>query len=166
MLNEIILKIADFAAMLFPLDCMGPEFMRRAMLGLLLIAPLAALSGVQVVNSRMSFFSDAIGHSAFAGVALGLILSLPVEFTMPGLALAIGLLIMYLRRGSRLSTDTVIGIIFSAVVAFGLAIVSRNREASRGINMFLYGDILTIGDNEIALLAGLLVAFLAFQFFA
>ena len=101
MLNEIILELSDLAAMLFPLDCMGPEFMRRAMLGLLLIAPLAALSGVQVVNSRMSFFSDAIGHSAFAGVALGLILSLPPEFTMPGLALVIGLLIMYLRRGSR-----------------------------------------------------------------
>ena len=166
MLNEIVLRLSDLAAMLFPLECMEPEFMRRAMLGLLLIAPLAALSGVQVVNSRMSFFSDAIGHSAFAGVALGLILSLPVEFTMPALALAIGLLIMYLRRGSRLSTDTVIGIIFSAVVAFGLAIVSRNREASRGVNMFLYGDILTIGDNEIALLACLLVAFLAFQFFA
>ena len=166
MLNELILRLSDLAAMLFPFDCMGPEFMRRAMLGLLLIAPLAALSGVQVVNSRMSFFSDAIGHSAFAGVALGLILSLPPEFTMPVLALAIGLLIMYLRRGSRLSTDTVIGIIFSAVVALGLAIVSRNREASRGINMFLYGDILTIGNDEIALLACLLVVFLAFQFFA
>ena len=101
MLNEIVLRIADLAAKLFPLDCMGPEFMRRAMLGLLLIAPLAALSGVQVVNSRMSFFSDAIGHSAFAGVALGLICSLPVEFTMPVLALVIGLFIMYLRRGSR-----------------------------------------------------------------
>ena len=166
MLNEIILSVSNLVAKLFPLPCMEPEFMRRAMLGLLLIAPLAALSGVQVVNSRMSFFSDAIGHSAFAGVAVGLIFSMPVEFSMPALALAIGLLIMYLRRGSRLSTDTVIGIIFSAVVAFGLAIVSRNREASRGINMFLYGDILTIGDNEIALLAGLLVAFLAFQFFA
>ena len=166
MLNDLILRIADLFAAFFPLECMEPEFMRRAMFGLLLIAPLAALSGVQVVNSRMSFFSDAIGHSAFAGVALGLLLSLPPEFTMPALALAIGLLIMYLRRGSRLSTDTVIGIIFSAVVAIGLAIVSRNREASRGVNMFLYGDILTIGDNEIALLAVLLAAFLVFQFFA
>ena len=173
MLNDLILRISDLLAHFFPLECMEPEFMRRAMLGLLLIAPLAALSGVQVVNSRMSFFSDAIGQSAFAGVALGLIFSLPgqsmetaVDFSMPALALVIGLLIMYLRRGSRLSTDTVIGIIFSAVVAFGLAIVSRNREASRGVNMFLYGDILTIGDNEIALLALLLVAFLAFQFFA
>ena len=166
MLTEIVLRLSDLAATLFPLDCMEPEFMRRAMLGLLLIAPLAALSGVQVVNSRMSFFSDAIGHSAFAGVAIGLIFSLPVDLSMSALALAIGLLIMYLRRGSRLSTDTVIGIIFSAVVAFGLAIVSRNREASRGVNMFLYGDILTIDDYEIALLAALLVAFLAFQFFA
>ena len=166
MLNEIILSVSGLVAKLFPLECMEPEFMRRAMLGLLLIAPLAALSGVQVVNSRMSFFSDAIGHSAFAGVAVGLIFSLPPEFSMPALALAIGILIMYLRRGSRLSTDTVIGIIFSAVVAFGLAIVSRNREASRGINMFLYGDILTIGNNEITLLAVLLAAFLVFQFFA
>ena len=174
MLNELVLRISDLVAVLFPVECMEPEFMRRAMLGLLLIAPLAALSGVQVVNSRMSFFSDAIGHSAFAGVAIGLILSVPagldqqtaVEFSMPALALVIGLLIMYLRRGSRLSTDTVIGIIFSAVVAFGLAIVSRNREAARNANMFLYGDILTIGDNEIALLAVLLAAFLAFQFFA
>ena len=157
MLNDLILRIADLTAYLFPFECMEPEFMRRAMLGLLLIAPLAALSGVQVVNSRMSFFSDAIGHSAFAGVAVGLIFSLPVDFTMPALALVIGLLIMYLRRGSRLSTDTVIGIIFSAVVAFGLAIVNRNREASRGLNMFLYGDVLTIGDNEIALLFVLLV---------
>jgi len=166
MLNELILHISDLITVFFPLDCMEPEFMRRAMLGLLLIAPLAALSGVQVVNSRMSFFSDAIGHSAFAGVAAGLIFSIPVEFSMPALALVIGLLIMYLRRGSHLSTDTVIGIIFSAVVALGLAIVSRNREASRGVNMFLYGDILTIGDDEIALLAVLLVAFLVFQFFA
>ena len=167
MLDELIPRIADACAVLFPFDCMELAFMRRAMLGLLLIAPLAALSGVQVVNSRMSFFSDAIGHSAFAGVAIGLIFSpLPVDFSMPALALAIGMLIMYLRRGSRLSTDTVIGIIFSAVVAFGLAIVSRNREASRDMNMFLYGDILTVSDNEIALLAVLLVAFLVFQFFA
>ena len=165
MLNEIILRIADLTARLFPFECMDAEFMRRAMLGLLLIAPLAALSGVQVVNSRMSFFSDAIGHSAFAGVAVGLIFSLSPDFTMPALALVIGLLIMYLKRGSRLSTDTVIGIIFSAVVAFGLAIVNRNREASRDVNKFLYGDILTIGDNEIALLCVLLAAFLAFQYF-
>ena len=64
MLNDLILRIADLTACLFPFECMEPEFMRRAMLGLLLIAPLAALSGVQVVNSRMSVFSDAIGHSA------------------------------------------------------------------------------------------------------
>ena len=96
MLNEIILRISDLLARFFPLECMELEFMRRAMLGLLLIAPLAALSGVQVVNSRMSFFSDAIGHSAFAGVAIGLIFSLPPEFSMPALALVIGLLIMYL----------------------------------------------------------------------
>jgi len=163
MLNEMIVRSAELVSCLFPFDCMEPMFMKRAMLGLMLIAPLAALSGIQVVNSNMSFFSDAIGHSAFAGAAIGLLLAMPVNFTMPGVALIIGLLIMGLKRKSRLSTDTIIGIIFSAIVAFGLAIVSRNREASRGANMFLYGDILTIGDTEITMLAVLLMLFLIFQ---
>ncbi len=164
-MHELILRIADAASYLLPFDCMEPLFMRRAFLGLLLIAPLAALSGVHVVNSRMAFFSDAIGHSAFAGAAIGLVLGISIDFTMPALALAIGLLIMWLKRESRLSSDTAIGIVFSAVVAFGLAVVSGSREAATSINMFLFGDILTIGDAEIVALALLLVAFLLFQFF-
>ena len=55
---------------LLPFDCLDVRFMQRAMLGLLLLAPMSAAMGVQVVNFRMAFFSDAIGHSAFAGVAV------------------------------------------------------------------------------------------------
>lgn len=166
MLHDLIYHAADAVSYLIPLDCMEPFFMRRALLGLLLIAPLAALSGIHVVNSRMAFFSDAIGHSAFAGAAIGLVLGISMDLTMPALALAVGLLIIYLKRGSRLSSDTAIGIIFSAVVAFGLAVVSRNRETAQDVNMFLFGDILTIGDAEIVALSFLLLAFAAFQIFA
>ena len=146
-----------------PFECLQLRFMQEAFLGILLCAPLAAAAGVQVVNFRMSFFSDAIGHSAFAGVALGLLCSLGPGIMMPLLALAIGLGIMFLKRRSTLSSDTVIGVLFSAVVALGLALASRNPEMAKDMQMFLYGDILTIRASEILTLFILSVIFYGFQ---
>ncbi|MFH0731132.1 MAG: metal ABC transporter permease, partial [Pseudomonadota bacterium] len=108
---------------LLPFDCLQARFMQQAMVGLVLLAPMAAAMGVQVVNFRMAFFSDAISHSAFAGVALGLIFSVDPHWTMPIFGLLVGLGIMVVLRKSALSSDTVIGVFFSAVIAFGLAVV-------------------------------------------
>jgi len=105
---------------MIPLDCLQMRFMQQALLGVLLLAPMASVLGVEVINFRMAFFSDAIGHSAFAGVALGLILAVPPRLAMPLFGILVGLGIMAVRRKSDLSSDTVIGIVFSAVVAFGL----------------------------------------------
>lgn len=149
-----------------PLECMQMRFMQEAMLGLILVAPMAAVAGTQVVNFRMAFFSDAIGHSAFAGVAFGLLFAISPNLTMPLLAVIVGLGIMAVKQRSGLSTDTIIGVFFSAVVASGLAVVSRYPQAARDMQMFLYGDILTISDQEIIALFGLLGVFLLFQYFA
>lgn len=119
-----------------------------------------------MVNFRMSFFSDAIGHSAFAGVALGLIFGLSPDLTMPLLALAIGIGIMAMKQRSALSSDTVIGVFFSAVVAFGLALVSRNPNVARDMQVFLYGDILTVTHNDLLYLFLLFCVFFVFQVFA
>ena len=148
---------------LLPLDCLQPRFMQQALLGLLLLTPMAAVLGVQVINFRMAFFSDAIGHSAFAGVALGLILSVNPRLSMPLFGVLVGLAVMAVRRKSNLSADTAIGIVFSAVVAFGLAVVSRAGGVARDMQQFLYGDILTISEGEIAFLALLFPAILLFQ---
>lgn len=166
MLNQIVGAAADLVARFCPAACMEASFMRLALLALLLLAPLAAVSGIQVVNSRMAFFSDAIGHSAFAGVALGLLLGVGADLSMPLTALAVGLLIIFLKRCGRLSSDTVIGVIFSAVAAFGLAIVARSRDAAQSLRMFLFGDILTISEAQIATLFALLAVFTLFQIFA
>jgi len=70
---------------------------------------------------------------------------------------------MALHRRSTLSADTVIGVVFAAVMAFGLAIVSRDASVARDLQRFLYGDILTIGDTGIGRLAALFVAVMVFQ---
>ena len=147
-----------------PLECMQLSFMQRAFLGLILLAPMTAAMGIQVVNFRMAFFADAISHSAFAGVAIGILLAVSPQFTMPALALAVGLGIMAVQRRSSLSVDTVIGVFFSGVVAFGLAIVSRSRNVATDLQRFLYGDILTIGDGELLMLVVLFAILAVFQF--
>lgn len=153
----------NFVANAIPLDCMQTRFMQQALVGLILLAPMCATMGVQVVNFRMAFFSDAISHSAFAGVAIGLLALIDVRLSMIGLALLIGLMITAVGRRSSLTMDTIIGVFFSAVVAFGLAIVSRQRHIARDLQMFLYGDILTIATTEILWEALLFVALIAFQ---
>jgi len=153
----------DTMARLLPFECMQMRFMQHALAGLLLLAPMAALMGVQVVNFRMAFFADAISHSAFAGVALGLILAINPHVTVPVFGLLVGLAIVAGQRRSGLSTDTVVGVFFSGVVAFGLAVVSRDGNASLDVQRFLYGDILTIGDDDIRAMLALLVVLTVFQ---
>jgi len=153
----------DLTARLLPFECMQARFMQQALVGLVLLAPIAATLGVHVVNARMAFFSDAISHSAFTGVALGLLFSVSPDLTMPAFAVLVGLCIMVVQRKSTLSSDTVIGVFFSAAVAFGLAIVSRDRSLARDVFRFLYGDILTIGNGEIIALAALFIVVLVFQ---
>ena len=155
--------LATLITTLLPFECLQAPFMRQALIGLALLAPMAATMGVQVVNFRMAFFADAISHSAFAGVALGLIFAVNPHWSMLVFGMMVGMGIMAVQRNSTLSSDTVIGVFFSAVVAFGLAVVSRDRSVARDLQRFLYGDILTIDDGSIIFLKLLFVAIILFQ---
>jgi len=158
-----VLETSPLIDTLLPFACLHAPFMRQALLGLVLLAPMAAAMGVQVVNFRMAFFADAISHSAFAGVAMGLIFAVNPHWTMLAFGLLVGIGIMAVQRGSSLSSDTVIGVFFSAVVAFGLAVVSRDRNAARDLQRFLYGDILTIDHDTLLCLQLLFVVIMVFQ---
>lgn len=142
-----------------------PMFLRRAALALLLLTPVSAAAGVLVVNQRLAFFADAVGHSVFFGLALALVLNLPEKPVVLATGVAIGLMVIYLSRHSRLAADTVIGLVFSGAIALGLAIVSRNPGAARGLTRFFLGDILTLGDSEIMILAVLAVLAVLFLLF-
>lgn len=148
-----------------PFESLRPMFMRQALLALLLLSPMTAMLGVHVLNFRMAFFSDAVGHSAFAGLALGLLLGAPPQLAVLVFGVLVGLAIMAMQRRSGLSADISIGIVFSAVVAFGLAVVSRAPSLNREVQQYLYGDILTVSSGEITVLAILLALLAVFEFF-
>ncbi len=128
-------------------------FLQRALLAVILLAPLCALVGVPVVNLRLAYLTDAIGHTALAGVAVGLLIGIDPRLSTVVLSLLLGVIILAVARRSRLSTDTVIGILASTVVAGGLALLSRERGLAREAQRFLVGDVLTVTPLDLGLLA-------------
>ena len=127
------------------------DFMRRALLAVLLVMPLFSLLGTLVVNNGMAFFSDALGHSALTGVGIGVIFGMAEPGpAMVLFAVAFALLMNRIRHSRLSSTDTVIGVFSSCGVALGLVILSRGGFS--GYQSLLIGDILSISSGQ--LLAG------------
>ena len=146
-----------------PLEMLRWDFMRNALLALLLMAPLFGLLSTMIVTGRMSFFSDALGHSAFTGIALGCIFGM----TMPIYAAVIfsvlfALLFSFVRSRSNQAADTLIGVFSSSAVALGIFVATLGGGSFTKYNKYLIGDILSVTPAEIGLLAAVLVIVLIF----
>ena len=139
------------------------EFMCNALLAILLMSPLFGLMSTMIVTGRMSFFSDALGHSAFTGIAIGSIFGI----TMPTAAavvfsIAFALLFSWIRSRSNQAADTIIGVFSSTAVALGIFISTLGGSSFTKYNTYLIGDILSVTPGEIGALAVVLVAVIVF----
>ena len=133
-------------------------FMKHALLAVLVISPLFGILSTMVVHSKMSFFSDALGHSAFTGMAIGALCGFN-EPTWAAVifALVFALLFNLVRRRSALASDTVIGVFSSSAVALGIFLSTLGGRSFTKFNNLLIGDILSVEPGKIGLLAIILV---------
>ena len=146
-----------------PLEMFHWNFMKNALLAVLLIAPLFGLMSTMIVTGRMSFFSDALGHSAFTGIAIGCICGVTAPTWVAVLfAVAFALLFSFVRSRSNQAADTLIGVFSSAAVALGIFMATLGGGSFTKYNKYLIGDILSVTPAEIGLLALVLVAVLIF----
>ncbi len=123
-------------------------FMRNAFAAVLIITPLFGLLGTMIVNNKMAFFSDALGHSALTGIAIGVVLGISDSLSMLVFAVVFALLLNKIGRKSAASTDTIISVFSSCSIAIGLAILSKGGNFSK-YSSLLVGDILSITKREI-----------------
>ena len=134
-------------------------FMKNALLGILVLCPLLGLLSTHIVTGRMSFFSDALGHSAFTGIAIGSLCGMAFPMGMAVLlSIVFALLFTLVRRRSTLSGDTVIGVFSSAAVALGIFIATWGGGSFTKFNSYLIGDILSVTPAEIGILFLVLAA--------
>ena len=146
---------------LLPFEWAAPGtmyFMKNALLAVLVISPLFGILSTMVVTNRMSFFSDALGHSAFTGIAIGTLCGLadPMWAAIL-LAAAFALLFTYVQRRSNMASDTVIGVFSSTAVALGIFIATFDSGSFTKFNSLLIGDILSVEPGKIGLLAVILL---------
>jgi zinc transport system permease protein len=133
------------------------EFVVNGLLCAFIVGPLLGGIGTMVVIKRMAFFSQAIGHAALTGVAIGVIIG--ESYTAPyasmfGFCILFGMFLNFSRNRTKMSTDTLIGVFLSISLAIGataLLWVSA-RVNTHILDTIMFGSILTVNDTDINVL--------------
>ena len=148
---------------LLPLEMLRWDFMKNALLAILLMAPLFGLLSTMIVTGRMSFFSDALGHSAFTGIAIGAICGIAAPLWAAVIfSVVFALLFSWVRSRSNQAADTLIGVFSSTAVALGIFAATLGGGSFTKYNKYLIGDILSISPGEIGMLALTLICVAVF----
>ena len=147
---------------LLPFEMLHWDFMKNALLALLLLSPMFGLLSTMIVTGRMSFFSDALGHSAFTGIAIGCICGVAPTPVAVVFSVAFALLFSWVRSRSNQAADTLIGVFSSTAVALGIFIATLGGGSFTKYNKYLIGDVLSVTPDEIGTLACVLLAVLVF----
>ena len=141
--------IYGFFSSVLPFSWADYKFMVNAFIAVVLIAPLMGILGTMAVNNKMAFFSDALGHSAFTGIALGVLLGIKNEMiSLVAFGAFIALIITRVKNKGNTSSDTVISVFSSTSVAAGLLVLSYGGSFSK-YSAYLVGDILSVTETEI-----------------
>ena len=141
-----------------PIEMLHWDFMKNAFLAILLLAPLLGITSTMIVTGRMSFFSDALGHSAFTGIAIGCICGVAAPTAIAVIfAIFFALLFSYVHSKSNQAADTLIGVFSSTAVALGIFIATLGGGSFTKYNKYLIGDILSVTPTQIGLLSIVLV---------
>ncbi|MFW2331540.1 MAG: iron chelate uptake ABC transporter family permease subunit [Nitrospinota bacterium] len=134
------------------LDPLFDTFVIRALLGGIGVALLAGVIGCFIVWNKMAYFGDSLAHSSLLGVALGLLIGSNTNITVLVICIIFALFFVWVKQRFNLSSDTLLGILAHSGLAIGLVAISFVKEARLDLHSYLFGDILTITNSEVALI--------------
>lgn len=146
---EVIYNILET---LLPFDFITYDFMKNALIAIVLLSPLFAILGTMIVNNKMAFFSDALGHSALTGIAIGMLFGISNNIAMIIFAIIFSILLNLVKHKTTYGADTIISVFSSIAIALGLAILAGVGNFNK-YSSYLIGDILGISQEEIIYLA-------------
>jgi len=137
-------------------------FMQRALLAGLVLGILLAFLGIFVTLRKMAFFSDGVAHAALAGAAIGLLTRFRPLISALLFSMLLACLIYWLEKKSNLSSDAIIGILFTSGMALGIVLISLRKGYQPELLGYLFGNILAIRRQDLALIVVLALLIIAF----
>ena len=159
---EVIYSILET---ILPFEFINYTFMKNALIAIILVSPIFAILGTMIVNNKMAFFSDALGHSAICGIAIGTILGISnVNISMIFFAIVFALLLNWVKNKTTYGADTIISVFSSIAIALGLAILAQSGNFNK-YSSYLVGDILSITNVEILYVFLTFVTVMIFWYF-
>lgn len=159
---ELIYNILEA---ILPFEFIDYTFMKNALIAIILVSPVFAILGTMIVNNKMAFFSDALGHSALTGIAIGMVLGISnMNISMIFFAVVFALLLNFVKNKTNYGADTIISVFSSIAIALGLAMLAQSGNFNR-YSSYLVGDILSISNIEILYLFLAFIAVFVFWYF-
>ena len=150
---------------ILPFEFMQYTFMKNALIAIILVTPIFAVLGTMIVNNKMAFFSDALGHSALTGIAIGMVLGISnMNLSMIFFAIIFALLLNFVKNKTSYGADTIISVFSSIAIALGLAMLAQSGNFNK-YSSYLVGDILSINSTEILYLFLAFIAVALFWYF-
>ncbi|MDA0266230.1 MAG: metal ABC transporter permease [Cyanobacteria bacterium] len=137
-------------------------FMQRALMDGVLTGLMGGLLGSFTILRQLSFFSDALGHSALLGISIGLLLGFNPSWILLPFAVLFALGVTYFLERTHLWTDALLNIIYSSSLAIGMILLSFRDEYQGGITNLLFGDILAVQTADLIFSTVLLGGCLAY----
>ena len=131
------------------------EFMRLAFAAGAVVGVLAPAVGFFLVQRRQSLIGDGIGHVAFAGVALGILLDVSPLLTALAAAVGGGIAIELLRSRAGAAGDQALALVFYSGLALGVVFVSSAGALDVNLFQYLFGSILTVTRGDLAVIGTL-----------
>jgi zinc/manganese transport system permease protein len=132
-------------------------FMQRALIGGILTGLMGGMLGSFTILRQLSFFSDALGHSALLGISIGLLIGINPSVVLLPFAVCFALGVTYLLERTRLWTDALLNIIYSSSLAISVIVLNFVGQYKGGLNNLLFGDILAVRELDLVLSSLLLI---------
>jgi zinc/manganese transport system permease protein len=132
-------------------------FMQRALIGGILTGLMGGMLGSFTILRQLSFFSDALGHSALLGISIGLLIGINPSVVLLPFAVCFALGVTYLLERTRLWTDALLNIIYSSSLAIAVIVLNFVGQYKGGLNNLLFGDILAVQELDLVLSSLLLI---------
>ncbi len=129
--------------------------MQRAIISGIAIAILCSVVGLFLVLRRYSLFGDAVAHSSFGGIALGLFAGVYPLWTAYAVSLGSALVITRIRYRFKISGDASVAVLLSSGIALGLILISLSGGFTIDIFSFLFGSIFLVSTYDTVLILGL-----------